>query len=235
MGEVIERKWRTALGCCLAAGVFAFPGPVQAIVADPRPRTCAAFSSADIVLTGTVGPERTNVFWHMWKVDVDRRYKGKAPDHFTLFSSADSASATPDEGKRNILFIRRQGKRLMAWGSDPNTSGPDAAHVEREVQQLAKTKPGKTGSVIGLVATEDGEPRADWPVRLRRSDTGLIRTVRTDRAGKFSIDLPLGKWSAKIVESGWSSRVSLYGYDNPDGFTLKAGGCADLRLEPIKR
>jgi len=220
----------TALGITLA-----FAGPAQAIVANPPPRICTAYSSADAVVAGIVSRERLNKEWVTWRIKVDRRYKGKVPASFTLFSENASARATPDEGKRNILFVHRRGNRLTAKGSDPNVSGAEAQQIIGEVESLAAAKPGKTGSVAGLVAAEDGSTRPGWRVQLREQRTGATRSVNAGGDGRFAVDLQPGEWAAKVVNPGWTSRDSVYGYNLSDSFTLTAGGCADLRLEPTQR
>lgn len=208
--------------------------PAAAIVAAPPPRTCSAYSSADVVVVGQVVSERVTDDWDTWTVRVEHLFKGRVPDRFKFYSENDSARATPDVGTRNILFLHRQRGRLIGWGSDPDTGGSRFDQVVREVRAFKATKPKLTGSVIGLVESEAGVPRASAQVRLRQSTNGAVRSVRTDNHGRFELSLPPGRWSATLADKGWASRSSIYTYENPDGFNVKAGGCDDLRLEPVK-
>jgi hypothetical protein len=200
----------------------------------PPPRTCSAFSSADVVIVGRVVSERVTDDWDSWDVKVQERIKGRVPDRLVFYSRNDSARATPDVGKRNILFLHRQGSRLIGWGSDPDTGGPNFDRLLREARSLVAAKPTPTGSVVGLVASESGAPLASARVRLSKSGSQATRSVVTDSQGRFELLLPPGRWSAKLTDKGWTSRLSLYTDDNPESFNVKAGGCNDLRLEPLK-
>ena len=208
--------------------------PAGAAVATPPPRTCSAYSAADVVVVGRVVSEHATDDWDAWTVSVEHRIKGRVPGRFKFYSENDSARATPDVGKTNIFFLHRMGDQILGWGSDPNTGGPELAGITREVRTLAAAKPGPTGSVAGLVATESGVPRTNARVHFRQPRSGVERSVRTDSHGRFELSLPPGRWVAKLADKGWTSRMSLYSYDNPDGFTVKRGGCNDLRLESIK-
>ncbi|GEM_PF-5902884 len=231
-------RLRVRFAACVAglAGLTLLTGPAAAIVADPRPRVCTAYSAADAVVVGKVVSRRSTGDWIIWQVEVEKRYKGEIGPAFAMYSENASARATPDLGKRNILFLRHRGVRWTAGGSDPNTGGPALARIERVVKTLANAPRASTGSLVGLVASEAGVAKAGWKVRLQRQESEAARTVTTDRNGRFAADLPPGKWSARVVRPDWTSRFSFYSYsyDNADRFTVKPGGCNDLRLEPVR-
>lgn len=217
-----------------ALGVACPAGPALSIVANPPPRICAAYSKADAVVAGRVVSERVTDKWDIWRISVDRTYKGRVPVRFNLYSENDSARATPDVGRRNVLFLHRERGRWIGWGSDPDTGGDAFAGIERAVRLLSRARPRPTASVIGLVATDQDRPGAGLSIILRERLTGASRHAVTDSNGRFVLQLPPGRWSAKVSEPGWTSRDSIYSYDNPDAFVAKAGGCNDLRLEPIR-
>ena len=221
---------------CIAgmSGLALLAGPAAAIVAKPGPRICTSYSAADAVVVGRVVSQRSTGEWNSWRVEVEQGYKGATGARLTMYSRNASARATPDLGQRNILFLYREGGKWLAWGSDPNTGGPALPRIERAVQALANARPAATGSVVGLVASEQGAEKAGWTVQLARAGSKAVRTATTDRTGRFAIDLPPGTWHARIVRPGWTSRFSLYSYDRADRFTVKAGGCNDLRLEPVQ-
>lgn len=224
---------RLALLALVIAGMSA-DGPAGAVVANPPPRLCAAYSSADAVIVGQVGAEATtaNGDWNTWPIKVLRTYKGQVPGRFTAYSFNDSSRGTPNEGQINILFIHRADGRLQLSGSDPN-------HLATAGEQLALTNLSKepsvaTGSVSVLVAQEDGARLAGFKVRMQRRGDSKPRFATTALDGSASLELPPGLWSLRIDQPGWISRQSLYGYNDPERFKLARGGCADLRIEPIR-
>jgi hypothetical protein len=226
-------KWRMVLPMLGAAAVF-LALPSSAIVATPRPPLCAAFSNADLVVTGIASAYSVDDEWQAWTVSVDRFYKGRAPQRLRVVTQNTSARGWVEAGKRNILFIERKGGRFQIWGSDPNSSGAVMAPIEDGVKALA-AKPAKgPGSISLYVSSEQGTAMPGVRVRLRHAGGERERIVRTDAAGRASLRAAPGRWSAEVVEPGWTSRFSLYSYQRADGFDLVPGGCADLRLEPIR-
>lgn len=208
--------------------------PSSAIVATPAPRVCAAFSNADLVVTGTASAYSVDDEWQGWTLSVDRFYKGRAPQRLRVVTQNTSARGWAEAGKRNLLFIERKGGRYQIWGSDPNSSGAAMAPIEAGVKALA-AKPAKgPGSISLYVASEQGAAMPGVRVRLRHAGGERERVVRTDAAGRARLRAAPGRWSAEVTEPGWSSRFSLYSYQRADGFELAPGGCADLRLEPIR-
>jgi len=226
-------KWRMALPM-LGVTAASLAVPSSAIVATPPPPLCAAFSNADLVVTGMASAYSVDDEWQGWTVTVDRFYKGRAPQRLRVVTQNTSARGRAEAGKRNILFIERRGGRFQIWGSDPNSSGAAMAPVEAGVEALA-AKPAKgPGSISLYVASEQGAAMTGVRVRLRHAGGERERIVRTDKAGRASLRAAPGRWTAEVTEPGWTSRFSLYTYQRADGFELAPGGCADLRLEPIR-
>lgn len=213
----------------LVAALLAVPS--SAIVAQPAPRVCAAFSSADAVVAGHLSDERVGWEWTSWELRVERRYKGAAPARVRIYTPSTSARGTLDDGRRNILFLTRANGRLTIGGRDPNGGG---AAVEAEVRKLAARPARGPGTIALLVASEQGEALRGVRVRLEQAGVKGARIVRTDAAGRARLRAAPGRWTAEVTEPGWTSRFSLYTYDRADGFDLAPGGCADLRLEPMR-
>lgn len=223
-------RWRV-LAPATAVAVASLAVPSSAIVATPAPRVCAAFSSVDAVVAGHLSDERVGRDWVSWALRVERRYKGAVPARVRIYTPNDSGRGTPDNGRRNILFLTRENGRLTIGGSDPNGGG---AAVEAEVRALAAKPRRGPGTIALLVASEQGNAMRGLLVRLRHAGGERERTVRTDTAGKALLRAAPGRWTAEVAEPGWTSRFSLYTYQRADGFDLAPGGCADLRLEPIR-
>lgn len=216
----------------LTAAVLAVPS--SAIVATPPPPLCAAFSNADLVITGIASDFTVDEEWQGWTVSVDRFYKGRAPQRLRVVTQNTSARGWAEAGKRNILFIARRGGRFEIRGSDPNSSGAAMGAIEAGVKALAGKPARGPGSISLYVASDQDAPLADARVRLRPAGGGRERIVRTDAAGRARLRAAPGRWSAEVTEPGWTSRFSLYSYQRADGFDLVPGGCADLRLEPLR-
>lgn len=64
------------------------------------------------------------------------------------------------------------------------------------------------GGVSGTVVDQTGATVADASVKLLGVDTGLTLTVQTTNAGEFTFqDLPLGKYSVSITQSGFQTET----------------------------
>lgn len=222
--------WRVLIPVTILATTL-LAVPSSAIVATPAPRVCAAFSSADAVVAGHLSDERAGADWTSWALRVERRYKGQVPARVRIFTPNDSARGTPDVGARNTLFLTRTNGRLTIGGSDPNGGG---TAVEAAVRKLAAKPARGPGTIALLIASEQGEALRGARVRLKQAGVNRERIVRTDAAGRALVRAAPGRWTAEVTEPGWTSRFSLYTYDRADGFDLAPGGCADLRLEPIR-
>ncbi|WP_260581510.1 hypothetical protein [Sphingopyxis sp. PET50] len=228
-----QRVRRTALPMLgVTAAVLAVPS--SAIVATPPPPLCAAFSNADLVVTGTASHYAVDSEWQSWTISADHFYKGHGPRRLRVVTQNTSARGWADAGQRNILFIERGGGRYQIRGSDPNSSGARMRQVEAGVKALAARPAKGPGSISLYVATDQNEPLAGARIRLRQKGVEKARFVRTDAAGRAVVRAAPGHWSAELVEPGWTSRFSLYSYQRADGFDLPPGGCADLRLEPMR-
>lgn len=222
--------WRALVPVALLSATL-LAVPSSAIVATPAPRVCAAFSSADAIVAGRLSDERVGWDWVSWELQVERRYKGQVPARVRIFSPNTSGRGTPDAGRRNILFLTRERGRLTIGGRDPNGGG---AAVEAEVRKLAVKPARGPGTIALLVASEQGEALRGARVRLKQAGVKGARIVRTDAAGRALVHAAPGRWRAEVAEPGWTSRFSLYTYDRADGFDLAPGGCADVRIEPVK-
>lgn len=227
-------EWTRRAAAPLALAWLLFATSSSAIVANPPPRACSAYSDADAIVAAHIGAQRTDWEWASWDVEVERVYKGDVPKRFRVYTRNDSARGTPDPERRNLLFLRRDGARLVIGGSDPNGGNVATPWIEARIWALSKRTPQGPGSIRLLVASEPSAPFARARVRLHRDGDARDRIVRTDAQGRLTLLAAPSRWTAKIVEPGWTSRVSVYGYDDPDGFTLSPGGCADLRLEPLR-
>ena len=221
---------RFGLLVALAAGL---PNASSAIVATPRPSVCAAFTTADIVVAAHVGNPVIVGEWQQWSATVVRRYKGRVPSHILVLSPNDSARATPDARQRNILFLYRQQDRLFAYGSDPNGGGATWARVEPVVRMLAQPRRRTMAVVHVLVASETGQVLPDGQLQLREATSGRVVRARSDRQGEATIVVRPGHWSVRINAAGMQSRQSIYSDNDPNDLNLSAGGCADVRIEPI--
>lgn len=208
----------------------------QAIVANPEPRLCSAWTNADAVVVGRVGQSRFSDDGAIvqWPVEVERTYKGNVPKKIVVTSENTSARGTPDEGRRNILFLHTSQGRYEIWGSDPNYGGARLRSMEADARRLAKAKPRSTGSVDVLIADENGAIRPGFAVRFVKTH-GDLRLMRfSDATGHVLVDLPAGNWTAQVAKHGWSSRESIYSYTPSDTFEVRPGGCVDLRLAPFR-
>ncbi len=227
------RVWRTLL---LLTALIAPGSPGASTVTTPPPRLCAAYSDADAVVTARVTAFRFSadgqqMIWHARRISS---HKGSVASHFRIVVANDSGRPVIDAGRIMLLFLRRHGEYWTAGGDDPNASGSERLRIEQQLGRLRDSRDATTGSV--LVRVTDGALRPLARASLRLTARGVrARTFTTDERGMVEARLPPGHWSAAVTQLGWYGRQSVYGYQNPRGFELAAGGCADIYIEAVRR
>lgn len=215
--------------------------PVAAIRADPLPRICNEFPRSDYVFSGRVLSDTYH--WHeffrgeaseIYRIKVDRVFKGQVPEVVRLYTSVDSGRGTLNVGQPAIVFAYRQEGHIAFDGSSISQSGSGAAKVIAKVQQFLAAPP-RVATISGRI---DGWPKVFMEplpgVRLLLSSGSIRKFVRSDAHGRFLVTVTPGVWSVRIAKPGWASRSGSYTYDSAERTRLKAGGCADVELETAR-
>jgi hypothetical protein len=74
------------------------------------------------------------------------------------------------------------------------------------------------GTLLGTVSDSNGAVVPDADVVVTNMDTGIVRTVRTNGAGDFSVpELPVGRYSLKVNHPGFNSFLT-------EGINISVGG-----------
>lgn len=224
-----------------AGGAAAAASAGVAIVPDPPPRVCTEYGASDFVFIADVLSHRrlreTSAiidYEHVYRLRVARRFKGKAPRLFTVYTSATSAGEQLEVGRRYVLFAQRRFGRPTLFGGGNNRSGAAAARIVTQLLAL-RTRHQSLASIRGRLDLSDGglRPAGFLRVELARSD-GARRRQRSDASGFFYAVVPPGVWQARIVEPGWTGRTGVYSFQDIGRIKLVAGGCADLEIETVR-
>jgi len=84
------------------------------------------------------------------------------------------------------------------------------------------------GGIQGTVTDTAGAAIAGADVTVKSTETGLVRTAKTDDAGNFLFsELPLGAYSVSVAKSGFGTKVT-----NGVQVTVSASAHTDVQLAP---
>lgn len=215
--------------------LFGVPAtPVSAFVPNPMPRVCNAFPKSDYVFTGKVLSDR--VRWHeyiadspseVFRIRVDRIYKGKLPSTVNLYTEVDSGRGVLWRGQEAVVFANRKGRRIFFDGSTESRSGAEVPKIVAEIGKYLAHPP--HGATIRARVNLSGQPLKGVRLLLTNGKARLF--VRTNSNGMVIAQVDPGRWSVRIAEAGWASRRGIYSYDFAEPIRLRKGGCADLEIE----
>jgi hypothetical protein len=215
--------------------------PALAIVPNPPPRVCTEYLHSDFVFVGDVlgfhilpVNGRTIDYAETYRVRVRRVLKGRLPMVIALHTSNTTAKGILKVGSRSTIFGYRWHGRYMFSGGGNSDAGHDWKQVLRELHTW-QAHPGTLANISGRVDidyVDDTTPRQMLSIEVR-SATGARRLTRSDRFGHFSVDVPPGIWSVRVVEPGWRSETEVYSYQDAGRIKLPPSGCADLELRAI--
>jgi hypothetical protein len=212
--------------------------PSAAIVSNPPPRICNEYPHSDYVFSGRVLSHR----WsereqtrdspsNIYRIRVDRVFKGKVPSIARAYTPADSGGGALDFSQRAIVFAERSEGHIVFSGSSNTASGAEVPKVMRQLRDYLANPP-KVATIAGRIdGWLHGPMEPVGSVLLLVTNGRLKHFVRADRAGRFLAEVPPGRWSVQIAEPGWASRSGVYSYDFTMPLRLAKGGCADIELE----
>lgn len=222
----------------LVIGTSLVAAPAAAIVSNPPPRVCNEFPRSDYVFSGKVLSDTYGRHARfrggaaeLYRIRVDRTFKGKVPPIVRLYTATDSGRGVLTVGQRAILFAGRTEGGIAFDGSSNSQSGSGVPKIIGEIQDYLNRPPtvatiaGRVDSwITGAMAPLGG-------VRLLLANGKTKRFVHADAQGAFLPSLSPGNWSVRIAEPGWASRTGVYSYDSAESTHLRTGGCADLQIE----
>jgi hypothetical protein len=227
---------------CAIAGValFWFPLPARTIC-SVVPRVCTEFFRSTAVFSGAVVSERD---WYpppdsdvedartYYKLKVETVYRGTSQEFIEVYFEDNSGRMGLEVGHEYLLFaLMRAGQLLIGCGGN-SAELKDASGMIREIRRLmAGMQSAHGGDIGGLVRFSYSEPNKGIPgLRIIVEGNGHTYVTRTNGEGRFHLHVPEGQHVARVDSEKWRADRDDNAYEDPDGFRVEKGGCADLIL-----
>ena len=221
---------RLALPIATLTGLL-FPClPTEAVCPKPDPKVCSEFFKSDAVFIGKVESHRTlppkGSYYDGWlyHLRVRRVFRGTLGETVDVFTE-NSSGRFPLQVSREYLLFASQGEGRLEVDNCGNSSLFSEATAR--IPEIEKLGNASTGEIEGHVAsrpTWSGVPGIQVSVRGEGRTYALV----TDQNGWFRMTVEAGRYSIQVV----SSHVSPFplSYDDPDGFVVPRGGCAQVQF-----
>jgi hypothetical protein len=221
-------------------------GSVQlahAFCSQPQPRSvCAEYSASKIVVEATLlkidnvlyknDPE--SVTGSYYTLRVDRVFRGTPVHTVRIYEGNDSGRASFDwkVGRKYVLFlfdsIEKADEKVLELDGCGN-SGPvaQANSVLREIEQMNDQR--GTAHITGMVSAFSLDGAMPNIEMVARGD-GASYKGRTNRQGRFTIEVPAGDYAVIPVNRQLSFKVSELTYEDPLHLTMQPGSCAQVQF-----
>jgi len=210
--------------------VLMFALRAAAVCLEPHPRVCAEFFKSEAVFVGEVVSQRTvpakgpDYDGWLYRLRVHRVFRGKIGETLDIFTENSTGRFPLEVGHEYLLFAGRGNGRLVITNCGNSGLLTDAAAKIRDIERIGK---GSAAEIEGRVVSRppwEGVPGIRVSVR---GELGTYAAV-TGGDGWFRLTVEPGRYSVKAE----SERVSPFdlSYDDPDGFRIPRGGCAQVQF-----
>jgi hypothetical protein len=215
----------------LAAPAFAF-------CTEPEPTVACEFLNSDAVFIGTVisthdTPAQGEEFDEGWtyEMSVQRVFRGPRGKRIEVFTENNSARFPLDTGKTYLLFAERGMQDRLVIGDCGNSALlSQAAATIKILRTLRVSSDAEIEGRITFSGIPDTGPHVSG-VHVVIQGEGKTYTAISDRDGWFHLNVPAGRYSAKVQPiPHWTiTPFDLSQYD-PKSFVADAGRCAGLEF-----
>ena len=230
--EVFQQK-RTHVGVLLLVLMVIplYSSTAFGVCPKPDPKVCAEFFKSDVVLVGRViseriAPPQGSYFIDGWwyRLSVGKVFRGGTPETMNVFTENSSGRFPLEVGRQYLLFARKDHDRLVI--DNCGNSGL-VSEVRDKILEIEEVEKRSSGTIEGHIAL-----RPPWTgvggIRVFvHGGQGVYPSI-TGEDGWFQMTVPPGKYSIQIE----SPKVEAFdlSYDNPKGFVVPRGGCAQLQF-----
>jgi hypothetical protein len=215
----------------------------RAVCSQPQPRSvCAEYSASKIVAEATLlkidnvlykhDPEAVTASYYTLR--VDRVFRGTPGQTVRIYEGNDSGRASFDwrVGRKYVLFlfdsIEKASEKVLEFDGCGN-SGPvaHANSVLREIEQMNDQR--RTAFITGMVSAfslDGAMPNIEMVAR----GGGASYKGRTNRQGRFTIEVPPGDYEVIPVNRQLSFEISDLSYEDPLHLAMQPGSCAQVQF-----
>lgn len=201
---------------------------------QPHPSLACDFLNSDAVFTGRVISVRPvekdgSIDGYYYRLSVRQLFRGPHEKVIEVYTGNDSGGYYLDSGKEYLIFASAFKGGLQIGNCDDSAPLFKAGETIRQIQKLAIPKDGIVEGQVALHQIPSEQGLAGVQILIRGG--GKTYTVTTDDTGWFQVHIPPGAYSAEPKSTPAHSIVAYdLSYDHPEGFSVKAGRCADLQF-----
>ena len=204
--------------------------PADAACPKPVVKVCSEFFKSDAVFVGRVLSQRTvpprGDLYDGWvyRLRVSRVLRGSLGKITEVFTEDSSGRLPLEVGSEYLLFATLHQGRFEITNCGNSALLAEAMAKIREIEQIAKTSSGVIEGHVASRPTWHGVPGIRLLVRGSQGTYSVI----SDQEGWFRLAVPPGTYSVQ-ADSGSVIPFDLSN-DNPAGFVIPKGGCAQVQF-----
>jgi hypothetical protein len=227
----------------LAIGCLGSTRLARAVCSEPQPRSvCAEYSASKIVAEATLLKIDNVLYKHdpeaviasYYTLRFDRVFRGTAGQTVRIYEGSDSGRASFDwkVGRKYVLFlfdsIEKADEKVLSLDGCGN-SGP-AAHANSVLREIDRMNDQRgTAHITGMVSAF-GLAGAMPNIEMVARGGGASYKGRTNRQGRFTIEVPPGDYEVIPVNRQMWFAVSELSYEDPLHLAMQPGSCAQVQF-----
>lgn len=219
--------------------ILAAPRAAAGLCGRPQPRLVRAeYSQSDaVVIAHLVKSEHIDPKddedqdYHLYTFQVDKLFRGSIPSQFVLWDENSSGRLTFDvlRGRKYLLFVRHWAQKGW-WVADGCGNSGEVSTTAKSLREIERIPSLRDALITGEVEAATPVAHANV-VALRKNDGKQFKTQTRDN-GTFTLNVPPGEYSVKVIAGGKNFVPDWLSYERADPVKLQSGGCAQIQFVP---
>lgn len=211
-----------------------WPGIAAAFCSAPPPKVCSAYFQANVVVRGKVLSVNRGADWIVYKIRVEKTFKGQDTSERILYTGNDSGRLPLDVGRDYVLFAYRSSHRLeLSCNEEPLSNSASVARVSQAISRLRASRAALATVEGQILTTAYSEPLPGVSVVV--VGAAHIYKTMSDSRGLFSIQVPPGHYRVDVDPAIVKQTIYSMIYTNPESIHLTHGQCAQLQYRAVHR
>lgn len=235
--HVTRQPIRRVLLALMTLPVLAAPKAAVGVCGRPQPRLVRAeYSQSDaVVIAHLVKSEhidpKDDQDYYSYTFQVEKLFRGSIPSQFVLWDENSSGGLTFDvlRGRKYLLFVNRRAKTGW-WTADGCGNSGEVSKRATSLKELERIHSLQDALIAGEVEAATPVAHANV-VALRKNDGNQFKTQTRDD-GTFTLEVPPGEYSVKVIGRGKTFVTDWLSYEKADSVKLEGGGCAQIQFVP---
>jgi hypothetical protein len=230
-------RWRIKRLLLGLMTLLAVPKAAVGLCDRPQPRLVRAeYSQSDAVLIAHLVKSqhidpKDDQDYHLYTFQVEKLFRGNIPSEFVLWDENSSGRLTFDvlRGRKYLLFVNRWAKKGW-WTADGCGNSGEVSKTAKSLREIERIPSLQDAQITGEVEAATPVAHANV-VALRTNDGNQFKTQTRDN-GTFTLNVPPGEYSVKVIGGGKSFVTHWLSYENADSVKLERGGGAQIQFVP---